>query len=171
MHFRAGTIKDLQQLKELGLKSWSQFKQELEAAYWKELHQSLESDETYLELLAKSECMVCENDAGAIIGMAFLVGKGNPDEIYDAQWCHLRFVSVDPAYRGNGIGKEITRLCIERALRNNEQVMALHTSEIMNRARHIYEQFGFTILRELPPRLGIRYWLYTLPLSQWNQSV
>jgi ribosomal protein S18 acetylase RimI-like enzyme len=34
----------------------------------------------------------------------------------------------------------------------------------MDKARHIYEKLGFTILREIDQRLGRRYWLYKLDL-------
>ena len=166
MNFRKGNINDLEQLKELGVKSWTQFKDELTSENWNELFNSLNSYETYSDLLLKSECIICENDTKEVIGMAFLVPKGNPTEIYDGKWCHLRFVSVDPNHRGIGIGKKLTEICIELALKNNENIMALHTSEIMKSARHIYEKIGFKILKEIEPRLGIKYWLYIIDLNE-----
>jgi ribosomal protein S18 acetylase RimI-like enzyme len=165
MNFRKGNIKDLEQLKELGLKSWVQFKGELTNDNWNKLHKTLDDHKTYSELLKKAECLVCENNTKNIIGMAFLIPKGNPTEIYDEKWCYLRFVSVDPKYRGNGIGEKLTKMCIEFAIENNEQIMALHTSEIMKSARYIYKKNGFKILKELEPRLGVKYWLYTLELK------
>lgn len=100
MNFRFGNYSDLEQLKALGIKSWSQFKNELTNDNWSILYESLNSNETYSELFKKSECIICENDTGEIIGMAFLTPNGNPTEIYDENWCHLRFVSVNPEYRG-----------------------------------------------------------------------
>ena len=92
--------------------------------------------------------------------------RGNPNEIYDEKWCYIRFVSVNPKYRGRSIGERLTRKCIDMARENNETVMALHTSEIMKGARHIYEKIGFRILKEIEPRLGVKYWLYTLELAK-----
>jgi ribosomal protein S18 acetylase RimI-like enzyme len=57
--------------------------------------------------------------------------------------------------------------CINHAKKTNEKVIALHTSEFMNAARHLYEKMGFEILREIEPRLGNRYWLYSLRLNQF----
>ena len=165
MIFRKGNIDDLEQLKELGLKSWVQFKDELTNDNWNKLYKTLDDHQTYSELLKKSECLICENDK-KIIGMAFLIPKGNPTELYDEKWCYLRFVSVDPKYRGNGIGEKLTKMSIEIAQQNNEQIMALHTSEIMGNARRIYEKIGFKILKELEPRLGVKYWLYTIELNK-----
>jgi hypothetical protein len=34
----------------------------------------------------------------------------------------------------------------------------------MDAARHIYESMGFTILQQIPDRLGKKYWLYTMDL-------
>ena len=165
MKFRIGDKKDVEQLKELAVKSWLQFKDVLTKENWNQLYKTLDNRETYSNLLQNSECLVCENSDEEIVGMAFLVPKGNPTDIYDENWCHLRFVSVDPEYRGNAIGEKLTRMCIEMALKNNEEIMALHTSEIMKSARHIYEKIGFRILKEISPGLGVKYWLYTLRLK------
>ena len=165
MNFRKGNKNDLEHLKELAVKSWTQFKDDLTNDNWNELYKTLNSSENYHGLLENSECLICENNDKQIIGMAFLVPKGNPNEIYDKNWCHLRFVSVNPAYRGKRIGETLTRMCIEIALKNNEQTMALHTSDIMSSAIHIYEKIGFKVLREIKPSLGVKYWVYTLELK------
>lgn len=166
MNFREGNINDIENLKNLGVKSWVQFKDELTNDNWEKLSKVLNSDDTYSDLLENSECLVCENNDTELIGMAFLVPNGNPTEIYDKKWCYIRFVSVNPDYRGKGIGAELTKRCIQIAQKNNEQIMALHTSEIMNGARYIYEKIGFQILKEIKPRLGVKYWLYTLELKE-----
>lgn len=99
-----------------------------------------------------------------IVGMAFLVPSGNAWEIFPAEWSYIRMVGVHPAWQGKGIAKELTRLCIERARSRGESIVALHTSEMMTAARHVYEGFGFKVIREIEPRFGKRYWLYTLEL-------
>lgn len=97
--------------------------------------------------------------------MAFLVPHGNPTEIYDKDWCYIRFVTVDPDFAGQGVGKKLTVDCIDTARKNNEKIISLHTSELMDKARHIYESLGFEIVREIDQRLGKRYWLYKLDLT------
>ncbi len=165
MTYRQGNIGDVEQLRLLGLKSWEQYRNDLTPENWQKLLSNLSRKETYLELLEKSYCIVCENADGEIIGMAFLVPSGNPTEIYQPEWCYIRFVSVYPEYSGKGIGRQLTEKCIEIAKSNKEQTIALHTSEIMKKARHIYERLGFTVLREIESRLGKRYWLYTLDIA------
>lgn len=161
MKFRKGTYNDLNKLKELGINSWSEYKNVLSSDNWKELEKTLKDSNTYSELLKNSECIVCENNEEKIIGMAFLVPSGNSDEIYEKEWSRLRFVSASPNYKGKRIGELLTKKCIELAKINQESIIALHTSEIMNSAKYIYEKIGFKMFKEIKPRLGVRYWLYT----------
>jgi ribosomal protein S18 acetylase RimI-like enzyme len=165
MTYRQGETNDLEQLKQLALESWQPYQFELTEENWQRLFNNLGSTDTYLPLLETSYCLVCENRNREIIGMAFLVPSGTPTEIYDADWASIRFVSVHPDFGGQGIGRQLTERCIEIAKMNNERTIALHTSEMMHKARHIYESLGFTILKEIEPRLGKRYWLYTLNLT------
>ncbi len=164
IQFRRGDYNDLNGLKRLALKSWGQYQTMLSPENWKALNESLNDHKTYTDLLENAECFICTNNQKGIIGMAFLVPSGNPTEIYDKDWSYIRFVTVDPDFGGKGIGKQLTKLCIDLAKSNNEKFIALHTSELMNNARHIYESFGFSVLKEIDQRLGKRYWLYKLDL-------
>jgi ribosomal protein S18 acetylase RimI-like enzyme len=163
--YREGNINDLNSFKNLAVKSWGQFQGKLKSDNWEKLYNSLNNDNTYIELLDKSRCFVCTTDKEEIIGMAFLVPSGNPTEIYDKKWCYIRFVTVDPANSGQGIGRRLTEQCIELAKEKGEKIIALHTSEIMEKARHIYESLGFKILKEIDQRLGKRYWVYMLDID------
>lgn len=164
-NYRQGTIDDLAALKKLALTSWGQFQNHLEPQHWTTLQNSLSDDETYTCLIHQSHCIVCTNGSGSVIGMAFLVPSGNPTEIYDASWSYIRFVSVDPAFAGRGIGRKLAALCIEKARQDGERIIALHTSELMAKAIHIYESLGFRVVKEIDRRLGKRYWLYKLDLK------
>ena len=165
MNYRKGNINDLNAIKKLAIKSWSEFKSELTNENWQDLYETLTNEKTYTDLIEKSYFVVCENLNEEIIGMSFLVPNGNPTEIYDKSWCYIRFVTVDPDFGGNGIGKKLTENCIEFAKQSGETTVALHTSEMMDKARHIYEKLGFKILREIEPRLGKKYWLYSLNIA------
>lgn len=143
--------------------SFGQYAPLLTAENWEQLNKNLQNSGKLAEMVGKSEVFVC-CDGNNIIGMALLVPSGNGDDIYDNAWCHLRMVGVLPGYSGRGIGRRLTELCIGRARQNGEATMALHTSEMMDAARHIYESIGFTVVKEILPRFGKRYWLYTLDL-------
>lgn len=154
----------MQGIKALAIKAWTPFQKELTNENWEKLKANLYNDNTYIELL-KSTGFLCTTDKEEIIGIAFLVSSGNPTELFDKDWSYIRYVSVAPDYVGKGIGKKLTESCIEHAKNTDEKTIALHTSEIMNAARHIYENLGFKILKEIEPRLGKRYWIYTLNIK------
>lgn len=162
--YRPGKTEDLNGLKELAIRSWAQFQSKLTPENWLNLNNSLTDEQTFAALLDHSNSFVCTNNKNKIIGMAFLIPSGNPTDIYDKEWSYIRFVTVDPDFSGQGIGKTLTAMCINAARQNNEKTIALHTSEFMDAARHIYETLGFTILKEINQRLGKRYWLYKLDL-------
>jgi ribosomal protein S18 acetylase RimI-like enzyme len=163
--YRQGRISDITDLKNLGVSAWRQFETKLTADNWDKLYNSLSNENTYSDLLNVSDCIICTTVNDKIVGMAFLVPKGNPTDIYDKDWCYIRFVSVDPEFGGQGIGRRLTTMCIDKAKQNCEHTIALHTSELMDKARHIYESIGFRILKEIDQRLGKRYWLYKLDLT------
>ena len=161
--FREGTSNDKEQLKRLGLVSYRQFKSLLTEDDWAKLNSTLASEDLYSNLLKISKCFVCE-DNREIIGMAFFIPQGNPTEIFQSDWSYIRMVGVNPSSAGNGIGKQLTKMCIDLAKSSNEHTVALHTSEFMDAARHIYESLGFKQIKELTARYGKRYWLYKLEL-------
>lgn len=162
--YRRGSINDLSALHQLAIASYSEFKEVLEPHHFEELNSRLRDAEKFSDLVSKAASFVCEYE-GQLIGAAYLMPSGNPMYVFEAEWSVIRMVGVLPQYRGLGISKTLTQQCIEHAKQTGESVIALHTSEFMNAARHIYEQLGFTQLREIDPLFGKRYWLYTLRLS------
>lgn len=164
MNYIQGNIEDLHNLKELAINSWQQFQKELTDENWLALKSKISNNRTFIDLLATSHCFICETEHKEIVGMAFIVPSGKQHDIFKKEWSIIRFVTVNPAFGGQGIGKKLTELCIEHAKHTGEKTIALHTSEMMHSARHIYESNGFKILKEIEPRLGKRYWLYTLEI-------
>jgi ribosomal protein S18 acetylase RimI-like enzyme len=164
MKIRQGNIGDLQQVKTLALNEWTQFEKTLTQENWSKLFATLTDEKTFNDLLLNSDSFMCVNEDDKIIGFSFLVSSGNPNDIYNEQQSYIRFVTVSSKYSGQNIGQKLTESCIEKAKENSEKYIALHTSEFMNAARHIYEKIGFKIIKELEPRLGKKYWLYELTL-------
>jgi N-acetylglutamate synthase-like GNAT family acetyltransferase len=118
----------------------------------------------YKDLLQVSRSFVCVAD-DKVVGMAFLIPSGNPTDLFLAEWSYVRMVGVSPDYSGKGIGKKLTQLCIDFAKKSGEKTICLHTSEVMNTARHIYESFGFSMLKAIPERYGLKYWIFKLDLA------
>lgn len=164
VEFRNATIADAAKLTTLALLSYGQYFDQLTPEAEEKLRAGVSDQSRFEGLLKTSVSFVCQSGED-IIGMAFLVPSGNAWDIFPAEWSYIRMVGVHPGQQGKGIAKELTRLCIEAAKKQGERVIALHTSEMMNAARHVYEGFGFKIVREIEPRFGKRYWLYTMELQ------
>jgi ribosomal protein S18 acetylase RimI-like enzyme len=161
--YRKVNFSDRDQIKHLGLISYGQFA-ELLGDGWSKMQSNLSSNENWEKIIKGSTGFAC-CDEEKIVGMAFIIASGNPWDIFKEEWSYIRLVGVDPAYGGKGIAKALTKMCIGHARDNGEKIIALHTSEFMNAARHIYESAGFKILQPIEPRFGKKYWLYTLELE------
>lgn len=162
--YRVGTINDVDNLQELRIVAYGQFQNALTPDNWEIFNGNLQDKQKLIDILKIANCFVCvDNDK--IIGVAYIIPSGNPTDLFKSEWPYIRMVGVNPKYRGQGIPKTLTQMCIDFAKQSNEKIIALHTSEFMDAARHIYENMGFTVLKEIPPLFGKKYWLYTLDLN------
>ena len=155
-------MSDFYKLKALGIESYSEFSKVLTKTNWIKMNSFLESDDNLTKLINQSTVFVCEKESD-IIGMIYLVPRGHPTELFQENWSYIRFLGVNTKYRGKGVGKKLTDLCMEHAKETNETYIALHTSEFMDAARAIYEKKGFKKTKEIE-YLGKRYWIYLLEL-------
>lgn len=164
MYIRQGSILDLDGIYELGQSTWAQYQTVLDQENWEKLAKNISNKSFYESLLMNSTCFVCENASHEIVGMSFIVASGTPFDVFSADQSYIRFVTVSPKYRGMQLGRQLTEKCIEHAKSTGEKKVALHTSEFMDSARHIYEKLGFKVLKEIEPRFNRKYWLYELIL-------
>lgn len=115
------------------------------------------------DLAADGDLLVAEG-AGAVVGAIVHIGPGRPRNaaIYPAPWSVLRMLVVDPAQRGQGVGRALVHAALARALRAGAPVVGLHTSPIMASALRLYLGIGFAHARALAPIRGVPYALYVL---------
>lgn len=165
LNYRRGSPLEKDKLQQLGILSYGQFEKVLSPEDWQTMYRFLHNDNMWTQLVDVAAIFVCE-DEKILTGMAYLVPSGNPTHIYPADWSYVRMVGVDPAYRGKGIARNLTQLCVDHARDSGERIVGLHTSEKMDDARHIYESIGFTIDKEIAPIYGMKYWLYRLDLDK-----
>ena len=82
-------------------------------------------------------------DHGQVVGTATLYLDDGSE-----QWrpgdAMFRFLAVDPAARGRGVGRALFEACLARARAAGKRRMALHTTEWMTTARAMYERAGFS---------------------------
>ncbi|MBO9731913.1 MAG: GNAT family N-acetyltransferase [Chitinophaga sp.] len=165
LNYRLAEAADIAAIREVSMLSYGQFETMLEPEHWEKMKQNLSNLSALEALISTATTFVCE--AGEeLVGVVFLVYSGKEDPPYPADWASVRRLGVHPAYRGKGIARQLTQMCIEQATTKGEKILGLHTSTIMPDARHLYSDLGFSIVCELEPRLGQQYWLYRMDLPK-----
>ena len=61
----------------------------------------------------------------------------------------FRLLAVDPDARGKGIGKLLSKECINRAKKHNHKQLFIHSTESMKVAWGMYERLGFLRYEEI----------------------
>jgi hypothetical protein len=96
--YRDGSIKDKEQLKNLGIVSYAQFSDILTPDNWSTLNTFLHDENKLLDLINKSKIYVAL-DQNEIIGMAYIIPSGNPWDIFKTEWSYIRMLGVNPRYQ------------------------------------------------------------------------
>ncbi len=58
-------------------------------------------------------------------------------------WAGIRLLGVHPSYRAHGIGRALMKECLRRCRKEGITTVGLHTTEMMDVARRMYERMGF----------------------------
>jgi ribosomal protein S18 acetylase RimI-like enzyme len=162
MIIREAREDDLPAIAAVAKAAYGEFAPRLAQRDWPRLVNSLDP-EAYRR--AGATLLVAELD-GRLSGSVVYCAPGRSDPaVYPADWASIRALAVDPSARSAGIGRALTQACIEHARNDKAGVIGLHTSEAMAVARALYERMGFVVVRELPPRFGLRYWLFRKDLT------
>ena len=61
----------------------------------------------------------------------------------DEERCELKRLYVRPAFRGNGLGRELTRMLIDSAREIGYKEILLDTLPFLQNAQRLYRSFGF----------------------------
>ncbi|MCJ7514714.1 MAG: GNAT family N-acetyltransferase [Dehalococcoidia bacterium] len=117
--------------------------------------------------LGDSDLIVAELDnriAGCIT--LYLNGSRSFPEAWPKGWAVVRLLAVHPEYWGQRIGHALMEECIHRCRQASIAAIGLHTAEVMDIARQMYERMGFVRLPEsdFHPAPGITVMAYRLQL-------
>lgn len=153
-YIRDFKTEDSQFVNELALKAFLQYQHQY--SDWKNLSKKI-SD---MSSLANNSELIVAVLEEKLIGAVAYVSAGKSSEFFSPEWPVMRMLVVDPNYRGIGVGKTLTEACIARAIRDDADCIALHTSPIMEIALKIYLKMGFTFDREISPIHGVPYNIY-----------
>jgi GNAT superfamily N-acetyltransferase len=102
---------------------------------------------------------VAADPAGKLLGSIDFIDDmtqygsgGTASTVTDA--AGVRLLAVDAAARGKGVGKALTRFCIDRARETGKHRLVLHTTRVMQAAWAMYEALGFIRFPEIDFRQG-----------------
>lgn len=102
-----------------------------------------------------------------IVGAVAYIGPGKQKaSFFRAEWPVMRMLVVDPAARGQGVGRALAAECLARAGRDGADCFALHTSELMHVALPMYQRMGFKWVAAAPDIHGVRYGVYLKELNK-----
>jgi GNAT superfamily N-acetyltransferase len=117
--------------------------------------------------LSVSELIIAELN-GQIVGTVtfYLDASRSLIEGWPQGWAGVRLLGVHPAYRGQRIGHSLMEECIHRCRKRKVATIGLHTAEMMNIARNMYEGMGFVRapVYDFYPRPDIVVIAYSLQL-------
>ncbi|MEY2834149.1 MAG: hypothetical protein RLZZ574_3409 [Cyanobacteriota bacterium] len=154
---------DFNKIALLSVAAYCEYAQSLRLEDWDKMKTSLSN----VSKVASQAKLVVAEQARQLVGSVVYYRPGtSTSRLFQPEWASLRMLAVLPEYRGQGIGRQLTKACIERAKSDRAEIIGLHTSELMVSAKRMYEKLGFQQDIELPRNLGLRYWRYVLKLEE-----
>jgi len=116
----------------------------------------------------KSQLIVAEVNK-QLVGTVtlYLNAHRSEQEGWPIGWAGIRLLAVHPSYRSRGIGRALMEECLRRCRREGIATVGLHTTEMMDVARRMYERMGFIRVPEFYfyPRPGVVVMAYRLDLK------
>jgi len=158
---RPATPRELPDLAQFVVNAYSEFSTRLSAGNWTAMQDNLRR----VTMSLGGGLPLVADMGGAVGGFVMYYPPGRSDGVlFPREWASIRLLGVSQAMRGRGLGRDLMKECLRRAEADGAATIGLHTSELMDSARAMYERMGFAVVRELERRVGVRYWLVKLDL-------
>jgi GNAT superfamily N-acetyltransferase len=123
---------------------------------------------------ARSELLVVRDVTGRVVGSVALVLTGDFGEITTSdEEAAFRMLVVDPAARGQGVGRLLVSACLDRARAAGKRRMVISTDPRMTTAHRLYERLGFSRLpeRDWSPLPGTDLLVYARDLKLGHNAL
>ena len=136
---------ELDQVSQLLKDSYLQYAHSIPSSRWEYYLEDMTDVRSRLEV---ADLIVAEIDA-RLAGTVTLYLEGTSShESWPQGWAVIRLLAVHPSYRNKGIGRALMDECIRRCREKGITTIGLHTTELMNVARRMYEKMGFVRVPE-----------------------
>jgi GNAT superfamily N-acetyltransferase len=150
LQVRAVRPGDREQIRDVTLAAYQEYASHFPRPHWEAYRQEIL---TTLADVRPAEQIVAELDAD-IVGTVLLYPAGEifyvPDQApVTIEWPEVRLLAVAPDARGRGVGLALMEECVRRARRSKSTALTLHTIEMMQAARRLYDRMGFVRAPEL----------------------
>lgn len=106
-----------------------------------------------------AEVLVAELDGRVVGTVTFVPGPGRYAEGDDPDAAWIRMLAVEPAARGQGIGRRLTEECVARARGAGRRRLLLHTGDPQVVARRMYARLGFERRPDLDEEVDDDLWM------------
>lgn len=150
---------DSDAINHLCVEAYVEFRRTIGEANWQRLRETLSRAS---DLATEGELIVAEDSSG-VLGIVLYKPPDN-DKGVAPKSAWLQTLAVSPLHRGKGIGRALTRECIDRARKDGATSIGLTTAEMMTVARPMYERLGFIRESDLGERFGVDHARYVLEL-------
>jgi len=159
-HIRAYRETDKDQLNQLAVLAFEQYSHLY--SDWPEFSKKVEQMSSLTE---HCEILIAAQESKILGAVAYNGPYKAKAEFFKPEWAVIRMLVVNPEYRGSGIGRRLVENCLAHARRDDVQVIALHTSEIMEVALPMYQGMGFEYYAQAPDIHSVKYAIYTHRLA------
>ncbi|MFC2068168.1 GNAT family N-acetyltransferase [Chloroflexota bacterium] len=161
---RNANSEELDKVSRLLLTAFQQYENFIPSAAWQSY---LENILDVRSRLAEAELIVAKLNT-QLVGTVtlYLNISYSSVVVWPKNWAGIRLLAVDPRYRGQGVGRALMDECVRRCCDQGITTIGLHTTKIMDVARGMYEQMGFTRIPEFDfhPASGVLVTAYGLDI-------
>ena len=161
---RDARLEELDEVSQLIRDAYQQYKNSIPEPSWKIYVENITDVRSRLKV---SELIVAEMNR-RLVGTVtlYLKASSSSQEGWPGDWAGIRLLAVHPRYRSSGIGRALIEECIRRCRKHGIATIGLHTTELMDIARRIYERMGFERVLEFDfhPAPGVVVMAYQLDL-------
>ncbi len=135
-------------IRDVTLAAYEQYAAVMPRPFWEEYRRQLL---TTLDEEGSVERIIAEHE-GTVIGSVLLyppLANAYTRVQVSVCWPEVRLLAVAPGARGRGVGTALMDECERRARRAGATMLGLHTMDMMQEARRLYERRGFIRAPEL----------------------